>query len=486
MLRNKKSVISSLYLQPQVGGDLAAVTGMIKLLLQEQTESGVDMAFIRRHTQGFEKLKQHVRDTSWEAIQSNSGLSRKALEKATEIYRQSERTIICWAMGLTQQKQAVGTIQNLINLLLLKGNIGKPGAGACPVRGHSNVQGDRTVGIVENPPADLLEGLERSFQFKPPQQPGTNTVEAIEAMAQGKAKVMVCMGGNFASATPDSAFTESAIGNLDLSVQVSTKLNRSHVITGKEALILPCLGRTEIDLQAGGHQQVTVEDSMSMVHASRGHKQPASKQLRSEPAIVAGMAKASLDDDRVDWDAMIADYDCIREKIAQVLPQFEGYNQKIQNPGGFYLGNSARERKWQTAPGLACFTVHPLPQNHTGEGELKLMTIRSHDQYNTTVYGLNDRYRGIKGNRKVVFVNPSDMSNRNLENGDKVDLVSCGADGKQRGAKGFTVVAYNIPEGCAAAYFPETNVLVPIGSYADKSFTPTSKFIPVSLKPHSA
>ncbi|QTD51687.1 FdhF/YdeP family oxidoreductase [Sulfidibacter corallicola] len=477
--------ISSHYYQPLVGGDLAAVKGMIKVVLEREAAAPgtvLDQAFIETHTRGFEAVRADAMATAWEDIEANSGLTRAQVTEAAELYLAADRVIACWAMGLTQQKQAVGSIQTLVNLLLLRGNMGKPGAGACPVRGHSNVQGDRTVGIVEKPKPEFLDALGRVFDFDPPREHGLNTVEAIKAMDEGRVDVLFCMGGNFAAATPDTELTEAAIKRLDLTVHVSTKLNRSHVVTGKDALILPCLGRTERDEQAEGPQVVTVEDSMSMVHASRGHRRPAGAMLLSEPAIVAGVAKASLTHEGIDWDALVADYDRIRAKIAEVLPMFADYNRKIREPGGFYLGNSARDRVWRTQGGQARFSVHPLPENHLEPNQLRLMTVRSHDQFNTTIYGLDDRYRGIKGKRMVVFLNGEDMADRALEAGMRVDLISQGADGRKRKAEGFEVVPYELPRGCAAAYFPETNVLVPIDSYASRSFTPASKFIPVWLE----
>jgi molybdopterin-dependent oxidoreductase alpha subunit len=483
VLRNKPDIISDLYLQPLVGGDLALLKGMIKVLLEAEDERPgevLDHGFIEEHTDGFAAMKVDIAETSWEQIETGSGLGREEITEAARIYMESERTIICWAMGLTQQKQAVGTLQTLVNLLLIKGNIGKPGAGACPVRGHSNVQGDRTMGIIETPKPAFLDALQRVFGIEPPRQAGLNTVESIEAMKDGRVRAFFAMGGNFAAATPDQVVTESALASLDLTVQVSTKLNRSHLITGKEAYILPCLGRSEVDRQKGKPQEVTVEDSMSMVHASRGHKKPASRELLSEPVIVAKLARAVLPESKVDWAWLVEDYGRIRDKIAETLPElFTDFNQRIQEPGGFYLGNSARDREWRTATGKARFIVRPLPENALEDGQLRLMTMRSHDQFNTTIYGLDDRYRGVKGTRRVVFFNEADLVERGLGEGDQIDLTTTGGDGITRAARGFEARVYNIPKGCAAAYFPETNALVPLDSYAERSYTPTSKFIPV-------
>ncbi len=485
-LLRRPTPISSLYLQPLVGGDLALIKGMMKVLLEREAQQVgrvLDHDFIDNHTQGFAACVRDLENTTWSQIESGSGLNRAQITQAAEIYLNAERVIACWAMGLTQQKHAVATIQTLTNWMLLGGNLGKPGAGLCPVRGHSNVQGDRTMGITVQPNPTFLEALGREFRFRSPQRPGYDTVSSIKAMAEGKVKVLICMGGNLAAAAPDRSYTEDALSRLQLTVQVSTKLNRSHLICGKEALILPCLGRTELDLQATGPQQVTVEDSMSMVHTSRGHRRPASPHLRSEPAIIAGMAKAVLGEEGPDWDELVADYDRIRTKIAAVIPVFRDYNRKIRQAGGFYLGNSARERRWQTPTGKAHFLVHPLPHPQSAPDQLRLMTMRSHDQYNTTIYGLNDRYRGIEGRRLVVFLHPEDMHTRGLEAGARVDLISAAEDGVPRRATGFEVVPYDIPKGCAGAYFPETNVLVPIDSYADRSITPTGKLIPIRLRP---
>lgn len=483
-LLNKGSAISSLYLQPVIGSDLAVLKGLIKVVLEaeEQHQGQLDRQFITAHTTGFEELKKDMQHTSWEDIVEQSGLTREEITTAGNIYLKSNKTIACWAMGLTQHKHAVVTIQQLVNLMLLKGNIGRPGAGLCPVRGHSNVQGDRTMGIVENPRQEFLDALERVFHFKPPQKPGYNTVGAIKAMREEKVKVFIGMGGNFASATPDTEYTEAALRKCELTVHVSTKLNRSHLVTGKQALILPCLGRTEVDLQNNIPQKVTVEDSMSMVHASEGKNQPASKYLLSEPAIVACIAIASLPNTKIDWADMVKHYDNIRDKIEAVFPDFKNFNARIKDPGGFHLRNSAREKEWHTQTGKARFMIAPLPKFDVQKGQLRLMTIRSHDQYNTTIYGLNDRYRGVKGGRKVIFMNQDDMAELKLNAQDSVDIVNIPSDGLRRIAKAFKVIPYNIPKGCTAAYFPETNVLVPLDAIADRSHTPTSKFIIVRIE----
>ena len=483
-LLNKGGAISSLYLQPLIGGDLALLKGLMKVVLEADAQhpGKLDRDFINDHTTGFEELRKDIDETSWENIEEQSGLTREEITTAGNIYLRSDKTIACWAMGLTQHKHAVVTIQQVVNLMLLKGNIGRPGAGLCPVRGHSNVQGDRTMGIVENPRKEFLAALEQAFHFKPPQKPGYNTVDAIKAMQDGKIKVFMGMGGNFAVATPDTDYTEAALRKCQLTAHVSTKLNRSHLVTGKRAFILPCLGRTEIDLQNNVPQKVTVEDSMSMVHASEGRNTPASKYLLSEPAIVSCIAIASLPHTKTDWGGLVSHYDNIRDKIEAILPGFENFNLRIREPGGFYLRNSAREKVWRTQTGTARFITAPLSDFSLQKGQLRLMTIRSHDQYNTTIYGLDDRYRGVKGNRKVVFMNAADMADLALLADDTVDIFSTTTEGFKRVAKAFKIISYDIPRGCAASYFPETNVLVPLDAVADKSHTPMSKFIVVTIE----
>jgi molybdopterin-dependent oxidoreductase alpha subunit len=385
-------------------------------------------------------------------------------------------------MGLTQHRKAVATIQYVINLLLLRGNLGRPGAGACPVRGHSNVQGDRTMGITEKPSEDFLARLEKAFGIRAPRGHGADVVRAIQAMEDGRIRALIGLGGNFAAATPDRERTEKALRGCDLTVHISTKLNRSHLVTGKRALILPCLGRSEMDLKGGRNQAVSVEDSMSMVHASTGHKTPADPGLRSEPSIVAGIARATLPGSRVPWEEFVSDYGRIRDRIAEVVPGFEDFNRRLSAPGGFYLGNSAGRREWKNGQGKARFTTAPLEPIRLRPGELRLMTLRSHDQYNTTLYGLDDRYRGVTGERRVVFLHAEDLAERGLAGGDWVDLVGEDDRGSIREAKAFRAKAYDIPRGCAAAYFPETNSLVPLESVAERSNTPQSKFIPIRIR----
>jgi molybdopterin-dependent oxidoreductase alpha subunit len=484
-LRGRGTAISTHYLQVLVGGDLAALKGIMKhVLAAEDAAPGrvLDRDFIAAHTDGFAALAADLRATPWEEIERHSGLTRAELEEAARVYVEADAVIVCWAMGLTQHRHAVATIQQITNLLLLRGNIGRPGAGACPVRGHSNVQGDRTVGITEAPSPAFLERLGAAFGFAPPGRRGHGTVEAIRALAAGRVKVFVAMGGNFVAASPDTEQTAAAVERADLAVHVSTKLNRSHTVVGREAIILPCLGRSELDVQAAGPQRVSVEDSMSVVHASRGRNPPASAELRSEPAIVAGIGKATRRAAGVDWDGLVADYGRIREKIAEVLPElFADYDRRLDDRGGFYLGNSARERRWNTATGTARFVVSPIPDLTLPAGQLRLMTLRSHDQFNTTVYALDDRYRGISGTREVVFLNETDLAERGLSDGDPIDVASHFPDGRARALRGFRAVAYDIPRGCAAGYFPELNPLVSAESFAERSRTPTSKFIPVTV-----
>lgn len=497
MLTNGSEPLNTAFFRPALGGDMAAIRGIAKLLLQWEREAQAkgepavfDHAFIAEHTLGVDAYLAELDATTWAHIEQQSGLSLAEIEQAALMYRRAEKVIICWAMGITQHHHSVPTIQEIANLQLLRGNLGRPGAGLCPVRGHSNVQGDRTMGINDRPPAALLDAIERRFQFKVPREHGHNTVEAINAMLSGKAKVFIGLGGNFAQATPDSPRTHRALQSCALTVQISTKLNRSHLTVGGDALILPCLGRTDIDRQAEGPQAVTVEDSFSMIHASYGQLEPSSKQMRSEPAIIAGIAKATLGNHPVDWDAMIANYDRIRDLIADTIPGFADFNRRVAHPGGFYLGNAAGARRWNTASGKANFHSHPLPADlvhekirKTGhEPHLILQTLRSHDQYNTTIYGLDDRYRGVRGQREVVFANEADIRRLGFEPGEKVDMLSLWADGVERRVSGFTLLAYDIPAGQAAAYYPETNPLVPLESHGVGSHTPTSKFVAIRFE----
>lgn len=487
MLFGRSTPISSHYYQPRVGGDLAAVRAMAKHILEKAADDPpvLDADFLARHTHGFEDYRRMVMETPWDLLLEQCGLTRAQIVEAAEVYLGAKSVICCWAMGITQHRHGVANVQEIVNLLLLRGNIGRPGAGPCPVRGHSNVQGDRTVGITEEPSEDFLVRLEKEFGFTAPRRHGYSVVHAIKAMAEGRGKFFLGMGGNFASATPDSEFTWEALRRCEMTVHVSTHLNRSHVVHGKQALILPCLGRSEADIQASGRQSVTVEDSMSMVHASTGTNRPASEHLKSEPAIVAGLGKALFPGGPVDWEALVADYDRIRERIEAVIPGFADYNAKIREPGGFQLRNPAAHRQWNTATGRANFVVNSLPDLTVAPGRLRLMTLRSHNQYNTTVYDSGDRYRGIEGERRVLFLNPVDMRELGLDEKSRVTIRSHAADGRERLAPGFRPVFYDIPRGCAAAYYPETNVLVGIDEHAVKSLTPMSKYIEVTLEKES-
>ena len=495
--------ISSDYFQLKIGGDLAAIKGIIKHVLERDAESLarggqslLDHDFIATHTAGFDAFADDVRCESWDTIIDESGLAETQLRHAGDIYLQSQRVIACWGMGITQHKHSVATINMITNLLLLRGNLGREGAGACPVRGHSNVQGDRTMMIWERPPATFLDRIRDVFGFEPPREDGYDTVGAIEAMLDGRAKVFFGMGGNFAIATPDSDATARALRRCDLTVNVTTKLNRSHLIHGKEALILPCLGRTEIDIQSAGPQAVTVEDSMSMVHLSSGINAPASDALLSEPAIVAQLAHATLGErSKIGWLWLIEDYDRIRDIIARTFDDFHDFNTRVRVPGGFRLSNTARDRIWVTPNGKANFIaaavptdnpIHRARRQHRNQPVFTLATMRSHDQYNTTVYGLNDRYRGVFGERRVLFIHADDIHALGLKAGDWVDMESLCDDGVKRIARRFLLVEYDIPRGCLAAYYPETNPLVPLSSFADESRTPTSKSIPVVIAPHRA
>ena len=477
--------IADLYLQVRVGGDIALLVGIMKAMLvaeRERPGEVFDRAFIAAHTVGLEALVEHLDRTSWAAIERDSGIERAQIEAAAAIAVRSKATIACWAMGITQHKHGVANVQCIVDFLLLRGMIGKPGAGVCPVRGHSNVQGDRTVGITEKPPS-WAAALGERFGFSPPTRHGHDTVGALEAMHRGDADVFFALGGNFLSATPDTEFTARALRRCQLTVHVSTKLNRAHLVTGRTGIILPCLGRTETDVQLGAPQFVTVENSMGVVHRSQGSLAPASAELQSEVRIVARLAEATLAGaSTVDWRGLADDYDRIRDAIAAVIPGFTDYNARVRRPSGFLLPNGPRERSFATPSGKAHFTVHALPDIDPGPDRFAMTTIRSHDQFNTTVYDLDDRYRGIAGFRRVVLVNPDDLDELGLHDGDRVTLVSHFGD-EIRTAPSFVVVPYDIPRRCVATYFPEANSLVPVGSYADKSRTPTSKFVVVSLVP---
>ncbi|WP_414940587.1 FdhF/YdeP family oxidoreductase [Amycolatopsis sp. cmx-11-51] len=476
------------FAQIRLGGDLALFQAIGHLLLRWERETPgtiVDRAFVESSTEGFDAYANHLREIDWTEVAAATGLPREQIERLARMIATSQRTIYCWAMGLTQHKHAVQTISEVANLALVRGMIGEPGAGLCPVRGHSNVQGDRTMGIWEKMPESFMDSLDDEFGIKVPREHGYDTVAAIRAMRDGKGKVFFAVGGNFASATPDTELTEKALKSCSLTAHVSTKLNRSHVVPGKTALILPTLGRTERDTQAGGEQFVTVEDSMSQVHPSRGRLTPASEHLLSEVAIICHLAEALFGTGHaVPWRDFHTDYDLVRDRIARVVPGCHDYNARVREPDGFVLPNAPRDSRQfnGTANGKANFTVSELEYPQVPEGRLLLQTIRSHDQYNTTIYGLSDRYRGIEDARRVVLVNPDDLVSLGLADGAMVDLVSEWRDGDRR-APSFRVVSYPTARGCAAAYFPEANTLVPLDSVADKSNTPVSKAIVVRLEP---
>ncbi|MFE6100154.1 FdhF/YdeP family oxidoreductase [Streptomyces laurentii] len=479
----KGAALTDLFLQIRIGGDQALFRLLNKLILD--TPGAVDEEFVTAHTHGYEEFTAAATAADWDETLAATGLTRAEIERALAMVLASKRTIVCWAMGLTQHKHSVPTIREIVNFLLLRGNIGRPGAGVCPVRGHSNVQGDRTMGIFERPSAAFLDALDKEFGIVSPRHHGFDVVRSIQALRDGDAKVFFAMGGNFIAATPDTEVTEAAMRKARLTVHVSTKLNRSHAVTGRRALILPTLGRTDKDVQKGGRQVVTVEDSMGLVHASRGNLPPASPHLLSEPAIVARLARAVLGAaSATPWEEFEADYATIRDRIARVIPGFENFNAKLAaDPGGFRLPHAPRdERRFPTATGKANFTAAPVEFPRVPEGRLLLQTLRSHDQYNTTIYGLDDRYRGITGGRRVVLVHPDDAAALGFADGAYADLVSEWTDGSERRAPGFRVVHYPTARGCAAAYYPETNVLVPLESTADVSNTPASKSVIVRLE----
>ncbi|MBU8811055.1 FdhF/YdeP family oxidoreductase [Mycolicibacterium goodii] len=478
--------IADEFVQIRIGGDMALFAGLGKLLLEAEDRAPgtvVDHEFVTAHCAGFDEYAAQTRAVDLDTVVEASGIDRTQLQRVADMLIASERTVVCWAMGLTQQHHGVATIGEATNLLLMRGMIGKPGAGVCPVRGHSNVQGDRTMGIWEKAPDSFLDALDARFGISSPRKHGYDVVDAIRAMRDGKAKFFMAMGGNFVSASPDTEVTEAALRNCNLTVQVSTKLNRSHFVPGRKALILPTLGRTDRDIVDGRKQLVSVEDSMSMVHLSRGSLQPPSDELRSEVAIICQLARTLLGPDHpVPWETFAADYDTIRDAIATVVPGCADYNTRVRRPDGFQLPHPPRDsREFPTHTGKANFAINPLEWVPVPQGRLVLQTLRSHDQYNTTIYGLDDRYRGVKGGRRVVFVNPNDIARLGLRPDDRVDLVS-EFDGQERWAKDFLVVPYSTPEGNAAAYYPETNPLVPLDHVAKKSNTPVSKAVVVRLQ----
>jgi molybdopterin-dependent oxidoreductase alpha subunit len=496
MLTGSSTKIASMFVQPKLGGDFALIKGVAKRLVElddEAVKHGqarlIDVDFVREHTIGFGAFVEDLRAESWADIVAESGVSLPDIDALTRVYARGQRVIACWGMGLTQHKHSVPTVQILSNLMMMRGNIGRPGAGLLPVRGHSNVQGDRTVGIEEKPDDAFLDRLKVAFDFEPPRKHGYDVVETIEAMLEGKVKVFIGLGGNFSTATPDTPRTHEGMRQCALTVNIATKLNRSHLVHGKESLILPTLGRTEIDEQDGVAQGVTVEDSVCMVHISFGMNKPASPHLLSETAIVARMAAATLGSEKIDWLWYVQDYARIRDAIEQVIDGFENYNERVAVPGGFHLTPGACNRVWETPSGKAQFLVHAIDKDtpihrareQYGDKLLVLMTTRSHDQYNTTIYGLDDRYRGVFGLRRVVFISAADLARLGLRAGQRVDITSVWGDNVKRRVEDFELVEYDIPEGCVGAYYPETNPLVPLESIGDGCGTPTSKSVPVLL-----
>ena len=496
MLTLSSTNLCSVFVQPKIGGDFALIKAMAKGVLElddaaikTHTERILDVEFISSHTEGFENFANDLRNADLDELVEMSGVPYEQIEALTKIYVKGKAVIATWGMGLTQNKHAVATIQMLSNLMMMRGNIGRRGAGLCPLRGHSNVQGNRTVGIEEQPTSAFLDRLKLVFNFEPPREHGLDVVRSIHAMLKGQVKVFFGLGGNFAMATPDTPRTWDALRSCDLTVHVTTKLNRSHLVHGKDALILPTIGRTEIDTQASGEQAVTVEDSFSSVHASFGINKPASEELRSEVAIVAGMANAVLGGKKINWLWYADDYSRIRDVMEQVFDDFYDFNKRIERPGGFYLRNTARNRIWETKNGKAQFLVNKIEQDTPiirakaihGEQLMLLMTLRSHDQYNTTIYGMDDRYRSVFGQRQVLFANAKDIDRLGYKSGELVDIECIWDDDIKRRVEKFVLVEHDIPLGCLGAYYPETNVLVPLESTADIVGTPTSKLIPVIL-----
>jgi molybdopterin-dependent oxidoreductase alpha subunit len=478
--------IGTMNVQVRIGGDLALLRGVAKAVFEaaEKDPDVLDRKFIGQYTNGIDEYRDLVAATPWTDLVRDSGIDEPAIRTLADSYLASKQVIIAWCLGLTQHEHGVDTVREVVNLLLLRGNIGRPGAGPCPIRGHSNVQGNRTCGINHRPDEAFLDRLAEVCGFDPPREHGLGSVAAIEAMHRGDVKVFVALGGNFALASPDLPYTFEALRSCDLTVQVSTKLNRSHIVHGKRALILPCLGRTDRDRQSSGEQGITVEDAMSMVHISYGMKEPASRELRSECAILAGMAQATLPESKTPWQDYVDDYDRIRETMAEVLDGFEDFNARARHPHGFRVAQPARERVFLTPSGRAEFSSAPLPDDvDPGKGRLTLATVRSHDQFNTTIYSNDDRYRGIKGLRTVVLMNGDDMRDRGLDEFDLIDVTSFSKDGTERTVHGYRAVRYEIPPGCAAGYMPELNVLCGIADFSTQSEQPVTKHLVVEVRP---
>ncbi|OIK26309.1 FdhF/YdeP family oxidoreductase [Streptomyces malaysiense] len=479
----KTTRTSTLNLQPRIGGDMALLRGMAKAVLEQSRTDprALDREFIDRHTTGFAEYRALCENTSWAELERQSGLSRADIVKAARVYCDADRSIISWCLGVSQHEHGVDTVREIVNLLLLRGNLGREGAGPSPVRGHSNVQGNRTCGIDHRPAPEFLDRLAAVCGIDPPRAHGLDTVGTIKAMHRGEVRVFVGMGGNFALAAPDTPYTYAALRKCELTVQVSTKLNRSHLVHGRQALILPCLGRTEKDQQRRGLQSTSVEDSMSMVHLSVGMKRPASRHLLSEPAVIAGLARAALPASSTPWEWYVEDYDRIRDTMAQVLDGFEDFNRRVRLPLGFRIKQPARELVFHTPSGKAEISAAPLPDVVPAPGGLVLGTMRSHDQWNTTIYSDDDRYRGVKNLRTLVFMNADDMRERGVEEFGRVDITATARDGSTRSLDGYLAIPYEIPRGCAAGYMPEMNVLIAIGDYSTQSDQPLMKHIDVTI-----
>lgn len=491
MLTPAETAISTQYLQVRNGGDIAAITGMCKWLIEADDAAGaahgapvLDHAFIAEHTQGFADFAAAMRAADWSDIEQGSGLQRAALEQAAQTYAQAKAVLGIYGMGLTQHREGVTNVQMVSNLLLLRGNIGRPGAGICPVRGHSNVQGQRSVGITEKPELAPLDRLAALYAFEPPRQKGLDTVATCEGVISGSVRAFVGLGGNFLRAAPDTERLAAAWQQLDLSVQIATRLNFTHVVPGREAWLLPCLGRIEIDHQASGPQTVSVEDSTGCFHASDGMAEPADPTIRSEAAIVAAIAQACLPSNpQVPWDGWVADYGRVRDAIEATWPDvFQGFNQRFRDPGGLPKPNAARERQWKTHSGKAQFIVPPAAQAEADPSVLRLMTLRSDDQFNTTIYSLDDRFRNVWGTRKVLFMHPLDMAERGLAEGDMAHVATVSDDSHRRELTGLRVVPYDLPRGSVGGYFPECNPLIPVQHHAHKSHVPAAKNIPVRVR----
>lgn len=485
MLTFHATPTSSLNVQPRIGGDMALLRGIAKAALEAAASNreAIDRQFIQNHTSGFDEYRAACEQTPWETIEKQSGVAKATIIETTELYLGSQSAIFAWCLGITQHEHSVDLIREIVNVLLLRGNMGREGAGPCPIRGHSNVQGNRTCGINNQPKENWLAKMDAATGITSPRAHGLNTVTSIEAMKRGDVKVFMGLGGNFAQATPDPPYTETALRNCDLTVHVATKLNRSHIVHGKHALILPCLGRTEKDAQGAGFQSITVEDSMSMVHLSKGMKAPASEHLLSEVAIVAALARATLPTSKTPWSEYADDYDKIRDKISEAIDGFEGFNRRVRQPLGFRVRQPARELVFLTDTGKAKFSSAPLPDVIPAVGCLKLTTVRSHDQWNTTIYSDNDRYRGIKNLRTLLFMNEEDMQERGIEHLSLVNITSIGKDGSRRSLRGYTAIRYNVPRGSTAGYMPELNVLIPIGDFSAQSDQPLMKQITVEVSP---